>query len=301
MKHRHLEVFRAVMRTGSITAAAHLLRITQPGASKIIAQTEDLCGFTLFNRVQNRLVPTERASRLFEESERLFVGMEEIKRLVQRLRSNGPPRTVVSAIPMIAQEILPQAAAGWLATVDAQLFVTTRDAGGVLAMVTSRNANIGFVMGFRRTPGIRSQMIARSRIMCAMRSDHPLARKAVVTPADLHNRPYISISRHEGQQLQIDRVLAEAGAHPKEVAEMPLITGAAAMAHAGVGITFADPFSARPWLGQKLVLRDFKPEMSFEYHAIWIGGPRLPRDTQKLLVAMRTTMRTHLKDFARSR
>src|SRR3569623_925519 len=118
MKHRHLEVFRAVMRTGSITAAAHLLRITQPGASKIIAQTEDLCGFALFNRVQNRLVPTERASRLFEESERLFVGMEEIKRLVQRLRSNGPPRTVVSAIPMIAQEILPQAAAGWLDTVD---------------------------------------------------------------------------------------------------------------------------------------------------------------------------------------
>jgi DNA-binding transcriptional LysR family regulator len=88
---------------------------------------------------------------------------------------------------------------------------------------------------------------------------------------------------------------------PKEVAEMPLITGAAAMAHAGVGITFADPFSARPWLGQKLVLRDFKPEMSFEYHAIWVGGPRLPRDTQKLMVAMRTTMRTHLKDFARGR
>ncbi|WP_170843370.1 LysR substrate-binding domain-containing protein [Bosea robiniae] len=297
MKHRHLEVFRAVMRAGSITGAAHLLGLTQPGASKLIAQGEELCGFPLFSRVQNRLVPTERAVRLFEEAERLFVGMEEINRLVGRLRSDGPPRTVVAAIPMIAQEILPFAAADWLAGVDAQLFVTTRDAGGVLAMVTSRNADVGFAMSFRRTPGVRSQLIARSRVMCAISTEHPLAAKAIINPTDLQGERFISISRHEGQQQKIDQVLAAASVKPKEVAEMPLIIGAAAMARAGIGITFADCFSARPWLGQGLVLRPFEPEIRFEYHAIWIDGAPQGRNVQTLIAAMRATMRAQLQSF----
>jgi DNA-binding transcriptional LysR family regulator len=291
LKYRNLEVFRALMRTGSITGAAHLLGMTQPGASKLVAQTEELCGFPLFNRVQNRLVPTERASRLYEEAERVFAGMEGINRLVQRLRSDGPPRTVVAAIPMVAQEILPRAAANWLKSVETQLFVATRDAGGVLAMVTSRNADVGFVMSFLRTPGVRSQLIGRTRAMCAMPADHPLASKSIVTPADLHDQSYIAISRHEGQQQRIDSVLAAAGCRPREVAEMPLIIGAAAMAREGVGVTFADVFSARPWLEHGLVLRNFEPEVRFDYHAIWIDTSHQGRNIPALISAMRAAMR----------
>lgn len=284
------------MRAGSITGAAHLLGMTQPGASKLVAQGEELCGFPLFTRVQNRLVPTERAMRLFVEAERLFSGMEEINRLVERLRSDGPPRTVAAAIPIVAQEILPVAAKDWLSRVDAQLFVTTRDAGGVLAMVTSRNADIGFAMSFRRTPGVRSQLIARSRVMCAMSADHALAAKEVITPQDLDGERFISISRHEGQQQKIDKVLAAAAVRPKEVAEMPLIIGAAAMARAGIGVTFADCFSARPWLGQGLVLRQFEPVIRFEYHAIWIDGAPQGPNIQALIAAMRATMRAQLQN-----
>ena len=285
------------MRTGSITGAAQLLGLTQPGASKLIAQGEELCGFPLFSRVQNRLVPPDRAIRLFEEAERLFAGMEEINRLVARLRSDGPPRTVVAAIPMIAQEILPRAAAEWMPAVDTKLFVNTRDAGGVLAMVTSRNADVGFAMSFRRTPGVRSQLIARSRVYCAMHDRHALADKAIVTPADLDGVPFISISRHEGQQQKIDQVLATAGVKPQEVAEVPLIVGAAAMACAGIGITFADCFSARSWLGHGLVLRPFEPEIRFDYHAIWIDGTGQGRNIQSFIAAMRATMRQQLQAF----
>ena len=68
---------------------------------------------------------------------------------------------------------------------------------------------------------------------------------------------------------------------------MPVIIGAAAMARAGVGITFADCFSARPWLGQGLVLRPFEPEIRFEYHAIYIDGAPQGRKVQALIAAMR--------------
>ncbi|SDJ53368.1 LysR substrate-binding domain-containing protein [Salipiger marinus] len=291
VKHRHLEVFRAVMRTGNMTTAGRRLGMSQPAVSKFISQTEERCGFPLFERINNRLMPTARAQRLFEEAERLFVGMEELQRLIVRMKSDGPPRIVVTAVPVIAQEVLPRTMAGWLDRQDLQLFVTMRDAGGVLAMVTARNADIGFTMSFQRVQGVRSQLIWRSHAMCAMHADHPLAARDVVTPQDLHDLPFISISRHEGQQQKVDKVLADAQVRPREVAEVPLILGAAGMAHAGIGVTFADVFSARPWLERGLVLRRFEPGIRFEYHAVWIDAPQSRAVVQSLIKAMRDTMK----------
>lgn len=291
VKHRHLEVFRAVMRTGNMTAAARLLGMSQPGVSKFISQTEARCGFALFERHNNRLIPTPRGNRLFEEAERLFVGMEEIQRLIQRLQNDGPPRLVICAVPVVAQEVLPRAMADWLPQRDVQLAVTKRDAGGVLAMVTSRSADIGFTMSFRRVPGVRSQQIWQSEAMCAMREDHPLAARDVLYPEDLHQLSYISISRHEGQQKKIDDVLAEANVVPREVAEVPLIVGAAAMAHAGVGLTFADVFSARPWLDRGLILRKFEPRIHFEYNAVWIETPENRGTVRSIITSTRRAMK----------
>ncbi|KAB0268029.1 LysR family transcriptional regulator [Microvirga brassicacearum] len=48
LRHKHIEIFRAVIRSGSVTGARRLLGITQPGVSKLLSQTEELCGFSLF-------------------------------------------------------------------------------------------------------------------------------------------------------------------------------------------------------------------------------------------------------------
>ncbi|OZI25132.1 hypothetical protein CAL19_06595 [Bordetella genomosp. 7] len=47
---RHLEAFHAVMVSGSITGAAHLLHVTQPAISATIKHFEQRLGFTLFRR-----------------------------------------------------------------------------------------------------------------------------------------------------------------------------------------------------------------------------------------------------------
>ena len=49
--HRHIEVFRAVMTTGSATGAADLLHSSQPTVSRELARLESLLGYALFERV----------------------------------------------------------------------------------------------------------------------------------------------------------------------------------------------------------------------------------------------------------
>ncbi|MFC3124447.1 LysR substrate-binding domain-containing protein [Pseudoroseomonas globiformis] len=273
LQHRQLEVFRAVVRTGSITGASRVLGMSQPGVSKILAQTEELCRFCLFERLHGRLVPTQRGLNLFEETERLFMGMEEIAHLVDRLRTDQPRRAVIASIPVLAQELMPPVAGRWLRGCGPErLAVTTRDGGGVMAMAASRRAELGLTSASPRVPGMRSFLIARARALCALPPDHALATRDTLRPADLHGEPFVAISRHEGTQTLVDRVLQDEGVQPVEMAECPLIIGATGMAHAGVGIAFTDAFAARPFIPRGLVLRDFEPAVFFEYRAVWSEG-----------------------------
>ena len=58
MRLRHIEVFNAIMLTGSVSAAARLINVTQPAVSRILSHAELQLGFALFERVKGRLTAT---------------------------------------------------------------------------------------------------------------------------------------------------------------------------------------------------------------------------------------------------
>lgn len=68
MRLKHIEVFHAVMQTGSVSAAARLLHVTQPAVSRTLQHAELQLGFPLFERVRGRLTPTNEAAALFPMS-----------------------------------------------------------------------------------------------------------------------------------------------------------------------------------------------------------------------------------------
>lgn len=56
MNNRQIEVFAAVTKTGTVSRAAEVLEVTQPGVSRMIAELERSIGFSLFDRLRNRCV-----------------------------------------------------------------------------------------------------------------------------------------------------------------------------------------------------------------------------------------------------
>jgi DNA-binding transcriptional LysR family regulator len=62
---RQIEVFHAVMLTGSLSEAGRMLFVTQPAVSRILASAENRLRYPLFERVKGRLHPTPEARRLF--------------------------------------------------------------------------------------------------------------------------------------------------------------------------------------------------------------------------------------------
>ena len=77
MNLTQLRVFDMVIRTGSVTAAAHRLHVTQPAVTNHLKALEDHYDVSLFRREGRSLRPTALGHELAELSGRLFALEED--------------------------------------------------------------------------------------------------------------------------------------------------------------------------------------------------------------------------------
>jgi DNA-binding transcriptional LysR family regulator len=104
---RQIEMFRAVMITKTVSGAAKLLAISQPGISRMLAHMEDRLEFRLFDRTRGRLVPTHEAEVLFEEIQQLYEGFAGLDHTVRRLAKGEDRLFRVGASPSLGHSVLP--------------------------------------------------------------------------------------------------------------------------------------------------------------------------------------------------
>lgn len=88
MNLRHLELFYALMHSGSLTEAASTLGISQPAASKLLKHTELKLGFNLFQRAKGKLEPTYEAQILYEEIKPIYQKINDLNQFTHTLAQN---------------------------------------------------------------------------------------------------------------------------------------------------------------------------------------------------------------------
>src|SRR5699024_6652666 len=86
MNVRQLEAFCHVMETGSMTAAARKLGVSQPAVSKLIGGLEKSLNLPLFRRVGDRIFPSMEAQRLYPAARKIFEEIKNTKILSKRLQ-----------------------------------------------------------------------------------------------------------------------------------------------------------------------------------------------------------------------
>ena len=102
MKLRHIEVVNALLETGSLSAAARLLNMSQPSATKHLQHAELLIGFPLFLRRAGRLHPTQELVQLAPSIRSAFDSVDDVRRTAAGLRSRPQPRLRVGTVPSMA-------------------------------------------------------------------------------------------------------------------------------------------------------------------------------------------------------
>ena len=113
MELHHLRYLRAVVRTGSVTAAAEAEFVSQPSVSKQLRLLERELGVPLFHRVGRKVVPTEAAVALANCADRVFDEIAATVAAISGPESAGGGALRVCATETITDNLLPPALAGF--------------------------------------------------------------------------------------------------------------------------------------------------------------------------------------------
>jgi DNA-binding transcriptional LysR family regulator len=254
MRARQLEVFIAVMRAGTVTAAARMLSISQPALSQILLHTEDELGFKLFERVRGRLRPTPEALELFADAERLAAGLEGIRRKTADLRLGRAGLVRVAASPPPAMAILPAAFTAFRArSPDVLLRSHMAPITGIVELLRAGDASLGLALDDRLPPDIEAEVLGEVGFVALLPVGHALADHAAIALSDLSGTDVIS---YRGNTRPADELAQAARTQGVTLAcslEIDVSISAVGFVQAGLGVALVD--ALLPWqqFGEVLV------------------------------------------------
>lgn len=248
MNLRQIEVFRAIMTTGSVSDAARLLHVSVPAVSRVLSLTESRLQFPLFERVKGRLHPTAEARTLFHEVELVYRGVQRIGELTHELADRRQTILNLVSSPSIGQMIIPEAIADFRrGNPDIRINFHCLSHRNLTERLLNRQADLGISILPVDHPNLHTSPIARSRIVCICARRHPLARKKTVEAADLRGESLVSYPLDTPFGSRVERFFAERDEALKVAIEVSSPQNACAMVVAGGGVALVDEFSLHAW------------------------------------------------------
>lgn len=253
---RQIEVFRAVMITGSIRGAAQLLFVSQPAVSRLLSHTETRVGFDLFERIRGRLYATPEAKKLFHEVELVYTAVKRVNELARDLSENLEGILNIVASPSIGQMVIPLAIAEFRNN-NPNVKLTFHYLGHapLTERLLNHQADLAVTILPVIHPNLEMEELGVGRLVCICPYNHPLSRRAMLTTSDLLPFPFISYDGASPFGAMVAHLFEAAGETLRAVVEAGSPQNACALVQAGAGISLVDEFSARSWTSSKFVMR----------------------------------------------
>jgi DNA-binding transcriptional LysR family regulator len=294
MNARQIEVFRTIMRLGTLTGAAQALNVSQPALSQLLLHAEDRLGYKLFRRLRGRLVPTPEALQLYPEAERLHRDIEGFRRFATDLRDGvaGSVRLVASAPPSLS--FLPRALAEFRAAMQGvRLSAYVVPVQVAAEMLGRGDADLGVAMSDVATPLVQAETIGHVETVCVLPAGHRLARRKAIGPADLTEETLISYRPDSLPGQLLTQEFGRAGLAYRTQVEIDVSIIALSFVQQGIGVALVDGLI--PWLSHPgLVVRPFRPLVRLPIAVL--TGSRRPLSHQQDL--LRRGLRTAFAAYA---
>ncbi|ASC63838.1 LysR family transcriptional regulator [Achromobacter denitrificans] len=261
MRLRHIEIFEAIRRTGSLTEAAAALHISQPAASKLLAHAEAQLGFNLFERVKGRLVATREAEILTPEVARLNQDLNSVRRLAASLRDRPNGHLRLGCAPALGLGLLPGVVR---ASRDAQPGITfdihTHHSAELVQGLLTRELDLAITFDTNDYPGLTRMGLGHTELV-------HLSRKPGAGPlrlselSDMAGDTLIVLDAGDASGALLQMTLDAQGLDPQVAIQVQTHYVACALVDAGCGDAIVDAITAQAMLRPGMSLRRLDPPL----------------------------------------
>ena len=268
---RQLRAFKAIVETGSVSAASVSLGLTQSSVSKLLAGFEEELGFQLFERIGRRLRLSEQGRLFLDRASTAIDLLEDIQSEAIDIRDNQGKRLRLCAVgPLIHSHVIPQALASFAQKhPDFAFSIEMKKRIEIEEWIIQRHSDIGFTLFPIDPTQLNARTLANVHPVVAMRRDHPLAGRAVIEPKDLRDVDLIMPKGSVRLRGVLEADFVQANVHLRPRFETSnAITTVHLIAH-GNGVAIIDPFSISGSPNPDLKILKWAPETVLSYGMIW--------------------------------
>lgn len=245
MELHQLRYLRAVVRTGSVTAAAEAEYVAQPSVSKQLRLLERELGTPLFHRVGRRVVPTSAALHLADAADRILADLAAAAAAVAGPAAPAAASVHLCATETAADHLIPPAlvrlAAAWP---QARVSVEMLGTDDALARVLADDVDFAIVALPIADSRLEVNELLEEDVLLAVPPGHRLASADVAPLAAVLADPTFLLSMPgHGLRAQVDAAAGELGVEIAGRIEMRSQQAVLAMVSMGGGIALAPRIS----------------------------------------------------------
>lgn len=193
MDIRTMQYYLAVVREGTISAAAEALHVAQPSLSRQMKELEEELGASLFERGNRKITLTEEGMVLRKRAEEMVRLMQMTEEEISQIKNHVSGSVRIGAGESYSFHYLSRTAADIAAEhPDIRFHITSGDTQDLMDELN--NGLIDFALIFTEVDHTLYQSIpvpAEDSFGILMRKDHPLSKKETLRFADLKDYPVI--------------------------------------------------------------------------------------------------------------
>lgn len=272
MNLKQLELFLAVLDSGSFSKAAQAVHVTQSTVSQHIASLEEELGTRLLDRTGKGAALTEGGKVLLAHARKIVGETREIPRAMKRLAGLEDAVLSIGASNIPGNYILPDAMPVFLDRhPGVAISVLQGDSRETVERMKQGRVEIG-VVGTRFTDkDLLFTPLGRELLVLAAGRTVRRKRGTAVTLEELAVAPYVSREPGSGTQKTIEEALSRAGAGPLNVRVRLGSNEAVKQAVIrGVGFSFLPETAIRRELARRELVALYVPgiEISRRFHIV---------------------------------
>lgn len=269
LRFRQVEIFWAVMTSGSTTAAATMLNTSQPTISRELGQFERLTQLKLFERQRGKLVPTEHGLMLFEEVKQNYVGLDRIRNAVASARTLRQGQVQLACLPAFSIALVPAACRNFRGRYpDASINVTPLESPELEESLSAQRYHLGITESHKAPLGTRIECLLNLDVVCVLPSNHELCSKQVLTPIDFDGQDFVYLSASDPYRAQVDSLFSNYGVQRRMAVETHSANAVCATVRLGGGVAVVNPLTALHYAGSGLEIRRISPSITYSVSVV---------------------------------
>ncbi|HEX4750987.1 MAG TPA: LysR substrate-binding domain-containing protein [Bryobacteraceae bacterium] len=237
-----LTVFRVVAERLSFTQAAEVLHVSQPSVTSQIKALEEELGLRLFDRAATGVTLTAAGSRLHEFAIDIDRLLQQTLRDIGNLNGELRDRLTLGASTTIAQYLLPQLLAGYIAEYPrTELAINSGNTEQIVNQVVQRRIQIGLTEGPVSTSDLKVEPFLEDEIVPVACASDPLFQMRSPSVEELVSRPLLLREPGSGTRRVVEDALRAAGVSLRNIRirmELDSSEAIKSAIEAGLGIGF---------------------------------------------------------------